>query len=134
MSTTFPIEYNTIRINFINLSDQLFECIICILLIESVIDLFNGVWWTLINQNFSSLLSFLLNRGEERIISAMLLEGYNDSYSLFICIVRLCIKSTNFLWIGWITIVWILIILLILSIRLRWIFRIRVWSIGLFFW
>jgi hypothetical protein len=43
MATAFPIENNTIRINFVDLCDQLFVCIIGILLIEGIIDGINRV-------------------------------------------------------------------------------------------
>ena len=120
MSTTFPIKDNTIRIDFINLSNELLIGRWCIWAIESFRDLLERITWTLINYNFCALLSFLLNGGEQVIIGPRLLECNNNSDSLLFIIIRFLIQSLNcmFLIVG-VSIIWLLIVLTGIRLLLR---------------
>ena len=120
MSTTFPIKDNTIRIDFIDLSNELLIGRWCIGAIESFRDLLERITWTLINYNFCALLSFLLNGGEQVIIGPRLLECNNNSDSLLFIIIRFLIQSLNcmFLIVG-VGIIWLLIFLTGIRLLLR---------------
>ena len=89
MPTTFPIEDNTVRIDFVDFSDELLVSVIGKFLTESVIDGIDGVCWALVDKDFGTFFGLLLDRGKESIVGSRLWEGDNDGDGLFLCIVGL---------------------------------------------
>ena len=118
MATAFPIKNNTIRINFVDLCDQLFVSIIDVLLIEGIVDGINRVWWALINKNLGALFCLLLNRSKECIVSSMFRKCDYDSYSLFLCIVGFDVESgyalVAFTWRVVLLVVWRFVVIFLL--------------------
>ncbi len=95
MSTTFPIEDNTIVINFIDLSDQFFVSVIVKLSIKCFGYRIDWITWALIDQDLSSLLCFLLYRWEKTVISTILLESHNYGNSFLVGIIRLYVQPLD---------------------------------------
>ncbi len=97
MSTTFPVEDNTIRIDFVYLSNELFSDIIGEFSIESIVNLVNGICRALINEDLGAFFGLLLNAGKESVISSTFLERDDNCDCFLLVVIWLDIEPSNFL-------------------------------------